>query len=126
MVAAEGRTANRRKKRPRRASTETTVVLADGQDSRFSRDFSVLLDDLRLAVLIAVFGVGAAVWCWFVRRQPLIVAGVGLVWVPIGATWLYMGKNVGYGFLLAGGICLISGGILLWRKRGKEAGEKGG
>ena len=73
----------------------------------------------------------AAVLAYVMRKKPSIVAVIGLVWTVVGA-WQYLEKEkpVGLGFFLAGSVCLIWGGINLWRTRraagrGRPAGDLG-
>ena len=68
-------------------------------------------------LVIALIVVAGSVWAYFMRKKPLIVAVVGGVWLAIGGTWTLTKKPIGFGFLLVGIICLVWGGINLWRAR---------
>ncbi len=71
---------------------------------------------IRWLVTAAVTAAGA-VWAYFLRKKPRIVAGTGVLWLIIGIAWIVMGRFIGFGFLLVGGICLLWGGINLFRAR---------
>ena len=51
------------------------------------------------------------------RRKPLQVTLLGGGWSIVGSVWLCMGNIIGLGFVGAGLICLVWGGINLWRSR---------
>jgi hypothetical protein len=70
-------------------------------------------------LLVAALPVAAAVWVYFTRRKPKVVAAVGVVWLAVGGASLLMERPVGLGFLLAGGVCLVWGGASLLRARRK-------
>ena len=71
---------------------------------------------VRWLVIVALAAAGS-VWAHFLRRKPRIVAGAGVVWLIIGSAWILMERPIGSGFLLAGGVCLVWGGINLLRAR---------
>ena len=70
----------------------------------------------RWPVIVALTAAGS-VWAYFLRRKPRIVAGSGVAWLIIGIAWILMERPVGFGFLLAGGVCLLWGGFNLLRAR---------
>jgi len=71
---------------------------------------------IRWLVIVALTTAGS-IWAYFLRKKPRIVAGVGVVWLIIGVAWILVEGPVGFGFLLAGGVCLLWGGINLLRAR---------
>lgn len=72
-------------------------------------------------LVILSLAVGGSVWAYFLREKPRIVAGVGSVWLILGGTWVLMERPFGLGLLLAGGACLVWGGINLLRARNPRA-----
>jgi hypothetical protein len=68
-----------------------------------------------LAAIAAMVTAGSA-WAYSTRKKPRIVAAVGGVWLVIGSVWA-LKKPIGFGFLLVGVVCLVWGGINLWRAR---------
>jgi protein-S-isoprenylcysteine O-methyltransferase Ste14 len=44
-------------------------------------------------------------------------AGFGVLCLILGSVWMLMERPVGLGFLLAGGLCLLWGGVNLLRAR---------
>ena len=73
-------------------------------------------------LMIVALAVAAAIWAYFLRKSPRIVAGAGIVWFIIGVAWLLVEQPVGFGFLLASGVCLVWGGINLLRARKASVG----
>jgi hypothetical protein len=67
--------------------------------------------------VIAALTLGGSVWAYFVRKKPRIVAGVGVLWLIFGSVWMLVERPAGLGFLLAGGVCLLWGGLNLLRAR---------
>ena len=61
--------------------------------------------------------VAGAVWAYFLRKRPRIVAGTGIVWLIISVAWISMERPLGFGFLSVGGLCLLWGGINFLRAR---------
>jgi hypothetical protein len=68
-------------------------------------------------LVIAGLTAAGSVWAYFARKRPLVVAGVGVVWLLVGTAWILTERPVGPGFLIAGGVCLLWGGISLLRAR---------
>jgi hypothetical protein len=68
-------------------------------------------------LVIAALTLAGSVWAYFLRRKPWIVAGFGVLWLIFGGGWILMERPVGLGFLLAGGVCLLWGGVNLLRAR---------
>jgi len=68
-------------------------------------------------LVIGVLTVTGSVWAYFLRKKPRIVAGFGALWFMFGGVWMLMERPVGLGFLLAGGVCLVWGGVNLLRGR---------
>jgi hypothetical protein len=69
-----------------------------------------------LLLVIGLMVMAGSVWAFSMRKKPHLVTIVGAVWLAIGSVWrLWMVKPVGYGFLLVGAVCLVWGGINLWR-----------
>ncbi|MFN2245405.1 MAG: S41 family peptidase, partial [Anaerolineae bacterium] len=69
-----------------------------------------------LLLVIGLMVMAGSVWAFSMRKKPHLVTIVGAVWLAIGSVWrLWMEKPVGYGFLLVGAVCLVWGGINLWR-----------
>ncbi len=56
-----------------------------------------------------------AVWAYIMRQRPVLVAGPGAVWLVAGGGWVLADRPFGLGLLLAGLVCLVWGGINLWR-----------
>jgi hypothetical protein len=73
----------------------------------------------RYAGVAAIFLAGCLVWAYFVRKKPRIVAPMAVIWLVFGSIWMLMEpqKPVGFGFLLAGVVCLVWGGINLLKAR---------
>ena len=74
---------------------------------------------LRNLGVVAFFLAGGAVWAYFVRKKPRIVAQAGAVWLVFGSIWMVMQpkKPIGFGLLLAGVVCMVWGGTNLWFAR---------
>jgi hypothetical protein len=64
-------------------------------------------------LVIAALTVAGFVWAYFLRKKPRIVAGFGALWFILGGVWMLMERPIGLGFLLAGGVCLLWGGVNL-------------
>jgi hypothetical protein len=77
---------------------------------------------IRWLVIVAL-PVAASVWAYFLRKKPQIVAGAGGVWLVFSVACLLTERPVGFGFLLAGAVCLLWGGINRLRAQ-KAAVEK--
>jgi hypothetical protein len=78
-----------------------------------------------LLLVIGLIVVAGSAWAFFMRKKPHLVTILGVAWLAIGSVWrLWMKKSVGYGFLLVGGVCLVWGGINLWRGRRFLAGSQ--
>jgi hypothetical protein len=73
--------------------------------------------------VIAALTVAGSVWAYFLRRKPRIVAGFGLIWLIFGIVCILTEQPVGLGFLFAGGVCLLWGGINLLRARNASTEE---
>ncbi len=81
-------------------------------------------DEVLQWLLVVALPVAAAVWAYFMRKKPKVVATVGAFWLAIAGAWLLMERPVGLGFLLAGGVCLVWGGGRLLRARRKATQDK--
>lgn len=66
-------------------------------------------------LVIGTLTVTGSVSANFLRRKPWIVAGFGFLWLILGSIWMLMERPVGLGFLLAGGLGLLWGGVNLLR-----------
>jgi hypothetical protein len=73
----------------------------------------------RYAGVVALFSASSLVWAYFMRKKPRVVAMIGVVWLVFGSIWMVMEpqKPIGFGFLLAGVVCLVWGGINLLKAR---------
>ena len=73
----------------------------------------------RFLLVVAFLAGSGSVWAYFARGKPQIVTGAGAVWLAFAA--LRVAKQpenpVGFGFLLAGLVCLVWGGRALWAGR---------
>jgi hypothetical protein len=69
----------------------------------------------------AIAGIVAAscVWAYLLRKKPAIVGVVGIAWLITGGVWMLQQRHiaVGTGFVVAGVVCLVWGGIGLFRAR---------
>jgi hypothetical protein len=68
-------------------------------------------------LVIVAFPLAGSAWAYFLRKKPQIVASAGGVWFIVSVACLLTEQPVGFGFLLAGGVCLLWGGINLLRTR---------
>jgi hypothetical protein len=68
-------------------------------------------------LVIGTLAVTGVVLAYFLRKKPRIVAAFGALWLIMGGVWMIMERPIGLGFLLAGGVCLLWGGINLLRAR---------
>jgi hypothetical protein len=75
--------------------------------------------NMRYLMVVALLTASSSVWAYFMRKKPLIVAVIGVIWLVFGSIWMVMKpeKSVGFGLLLAGVICLVWGGINLLKAR---------
>jgi C-terminal processing protease CtpA/Prc len=78
---------------------------------------------IRFLLIVAFFGGSASVWAYFVRGKPQIVTSAGAVWLVFAALRIARQPEnpVGFGFLLAGVVCLVWGGRAVWGARRNRA-----
>ena len=89
-----------------------TEFIPENPNSRNQRD------RLITALLIAAYAAAASIWAYFMRRKPRIIVMVGAVWLIFSIVWLFTDRGaIGFGFLLAGIICLTWGGTNLIKVR---------
>jgi hypothetical protein len=70
-----------------------------------------------LLAFYALCAAGGGAFAYFNRHKPRMVAAAGAFNMVISSAFLLKGEEIGFGFTLAGGICLVSAGIMLARKR---------
>ncbi len=75
--------------------------------------------NIRYAGVVALCLAGSSVWAYFMRKKARIVASTGCVWLVFGSIWMVLSpeRPIGFGFLLAGVVCLVWGGTNLWLAR---------
>ena len=80
---------------------------------------------IRFLSVVALFTASGSVWAYFVRKKPRIAAANGVAWVVFGTIWIVTKTEnpVGFGFLLAGVVCLVWGGRNLWLARRNRVKE---
>jgi hypothetical protein len=68
-------------------------------------------------LFIGIVCAAGSIWVYFMRRKPLIVTLIGIIWLVFGGLWVSMGKIIGLGFLLLGLGSVVLGGYYLWKSR---------
>jgi hypothetical protein len=106
----------------RRGTISTSRALTQdilGQD--FAPEDPYARDKLKLVgsiLFVLAFAAGGTVWAYFTRQKPRIVFAIGGIWIVLGGVYTGLQEQpVGSGFLIAGIIGLVWGGINLLKGR---------
>jgi hypothetical protein len=105
-----------------RSGTITTYkpLSQDALDQPFTPEdpwARVRREKFKQSLPIAFLVAAGSVWAYLLRKKPQIVVAAGCLWLGVGAGFVSLKKPVGYGLLLLGAVCLVWGGINLWRAR---------